>query len=63
MLTATFTSPENISFCISTTVSVELVRAAALWKCGQIGEIADGLSFTCTFIGLYVPQELVVIEH
>ena len=30
MLTATFTSSEVISFCISTIVSVELVRAAAL---------------------------------
>ena len=38
MLTATFTSSEIISFCISITVSVERVRAAALWKCGQIGK-------------------------
>lgn len=63
MLTATFTSSEIMSFCISTIVSVELVRAAALWKCGQIGKIADGLSFTCTFIGLCLLEELVVVEQ
>ena len=42
---------------------MELVRAAALCKCGQIGKIADGYVLIVLLFGRCAPHQLVVIEQ